>query len=100
MTADRYLGIALQIRYVLWPSWKGDWLDSADLCWTLRDTCAEAFEKSARFDDCLILDPGGDDMIAPVATAKNALLRAKLIVSLAPLVKTTSSSWRPRNPAT
>jgi hypothetical protein len=47
-----------------------------------------------------MLDAGGDDVIAPLAVAKNTPLRARLLASLPPLVKTISPLRQPSNAAT
>src|SRR5262249_56517820 len=45
----------------------------------VRYTCAEAFEKTAWFDDCRMLDPRADDVIALVAKREECALKRKIV---------------------
>src|SRR5262245_34654969 len=45
----------------------------------IRHTCAEAFEKTARLNNCRMLDPRGDDVIALVAKREECALKRKII---------------------
>ena len=61
----------------------------------IGDLRAQPLQKSARLDNCLMLNLGCDDALTLFAEREKMPLRARLLASLPPLVKTISSFRQP-----